>query len=67
MTAYNDMFDYLAAIMGASVKKKNQWKKDLFFAAKLAQQELSKYYTVVPPTMGKRLISAHLINPFRML
>jgi len=34
---------------------------------KLAQQNLSKYYTTVTPTMGMLLISAHILDPFRKL
>jgi len=39
----------------------------LFFAVKLAQQKLSKYYAEVTPTMGILLIFAHILDPFRML
>jgi hypothetical protein len=45
-------------------KKKTQWKKDLFFAVKCAQQKLSKYYTEVTPTTGMLLITAHILDPF---
>jgi len=48
-------------------KKKTQWKEDLFFTVKLAQQKLSKYYTDVTPTTGMLLISAHILDPFRKL
>ena len=47
--------------------KKTQWKEDLFFAAKLAWQKLSKYYTEVTPIMGMLLISANILDPVRNL
>jgi len=50
--------------MRALTKKKTAWKGDLFFAVKLPQQKLSKYYVEVPPTAGMLLISAHILNPF---
>jgi hypothetical protein len=37
----------------------------LFFAVKLAQQKLSKYYAEVAPTTGMLLISAQIVDPFR--
>jgi hypothetical protein len=48
-------------------EKKTQWKEDLFFAVKLARQKLSKYHAEVTPMMGKPLISAHILDPFRKL
>jgi len=48
-------------------KKKTEWKQDLFFAVKFAQQKLCKYYTEVTPTMGMLLISAHVLDSFRKL
>jgi hypothetical protein len=39
-----------------------QWKKDLFFAVKLAQQNLSHCYAEVTPTTGMNLISAQILN-----
>jgi hypothetical protein len=47
--------------------KKTPWKKDLFFAVKLARQKLSKYDAEVTPTTGILRISAHIIDPFRQL
>jgi len=47
ITVYNDMFDHMDGVMRALAKKKPQWKEDLFFAVKLAQQKLSKYYAEV--------------------
>ena len=67
ITVYNDMFDHMDGMMRAFAKKKTQWKEDLFFAVKLAQQKLYKYYTEVTPTTGMRLISAHILDPFRKL
>jgi len=64
---YNDMFDHMDGVLRALAKKKTQWKEDLFFAVKLAQQKLSKYYAEVIPTMGMLLISAHILDPFRKL
>jgi len=67
ITVYNDMFDHMDGVMRALAKKKTQWKEDLFFAVKLAQQKLSKYYAEVTPTTGMLLISAHILDPFRKL
>jgi hypothetical protein len=39
-----------------------QWKKDLFFAVKLAQQNLSHCHAEVTPTTGMNLISAQILN-----
>jgi hypothetical protein len=47
--------------------KKPPWKKDLFFAVKLARQKLSKYHAKLTPTMGMLLISSHILDSFRML
>jgi hypothetical protein len=38
ITVYNDMFGHMDGVMRALAKKKTQWKEDLFFAVKLAQQ-----------------------------
>jgi len=65
MTVYNDMFDHMDGVMRDLAKKKNQWKEDLFFTVKLAQQKRSKYYAEVTPTTGMFLISAHILDPFR--
>jgi hypothetical protein len=37
---YNNIFDHLDGVMQALVKKKTQWKEDLFFALKFAGQKL---------------------------
>jgi len=60
---YNDMFNHMDGVMRALAKKKNQWKDDLFFAVKIAQQMLSKKYAEVTPTTGMLLISAHILDP----
>jgi hypothetical protein len=39
----------------------------MFFAVKLAAQNLSKYYTEVTPMMGMLPNSAHILDPFRKL
>jgi len=67
ITVHNDMFDHMDGMMRALNKKKTQWKEDLFFAVKCAQQKLSKYYTEVTPTTGMLLITAHILDPFRKL
>jgi len=41
-TVYNDMFILMDGVMRALARKKTQWKEDLFFAVKFAQQTLSK-------------------------
>jgi hypothetical protein len=48
-TVYNDMFDHMDGVMRSLAKKKTQWNEDLFFAVKLGQQKLSKYYAEVTP------------------
>jgi len=58
------MFNHMDGFKGALANKKTQWNEDLFFAVKLAQQKLSKYYAEVTPTTGMLLISAHILNPF---
>ena len=67
ITVYNDMFDHMDGVMRAWAKKRTQWKEDLFFAVKLSQQKLSKYYAEVTPTTGMLLISAHIRDSFRKL
>ena len=61
------MFDRMDGVMRALAKKKKQWKEDLFFAVKCAQQKSSKYYTEVTPTTGMLVITAHILDPFRKL
>jgi hypothetical protein len=61
------MFDHMGGVMQALAKKKTQWKEDLYFAVKCAQQKLSKYYSEVTPTTGLLLISAHILDPFLKL
>jgi hypothetical protein len=67
ITVYNDMFNHMDGMMQALAKKKTQWKEDLFLAVKCARQKPSKYCTEVTLTTGMRLISAHILNPFRKL
>jgi hypothetical protein len=64
ITVYNDMFDSMDGVMRALVKKKTEWKEDLFFAGKLARQKLSKYYSAVTPKTGILLISEHILDCF---
>jgi len=67
ISVYNEIFDHMDGVMRALAKKKISWKEDLFFAVKLARQKLCKYYAEVTPTTGMLLISAHILDPFRML
>jgi len=67
ITVYNDMFDHMDGVMRALAKLKTPLKENLFFAVKLAQQKLSKYYAEVTPMRGMLLISAHILNPFQKL
>ena len=48
-------------------KKKTQWEKDLYFDVKFLRPKLCKYYSVGTPTTGGALISADIIDSFRML
>jgi len=67
ITVCNAMFDHMDGMMRTLVKKMTQWKEDIFFAVKCAQQTLSKYYTKVTPTTGMLLIAAGILDPFRKL
>jgi len=67
ITVYNNMFHHMDGVMRALAKKKTPGKEDLFFAVKLAPQQLSKYYADVTPTMGMLLMSARNFDRFRML
>jgi hypothetical protein len=67
ITLYNDMFDHMDGVISALAKKKTPWKEDLRFVVKCARQKLSKYYTEVTPMTGMFVISAHILDPFRML
>jgi len=53
--------------MRVQAQKKTASKEDLFFAAKLARQKLSKYYAEVTPRTGMRRIWADILDPFLML
>jgi len=67
ITVYNDMFDHMDGVMRALAKKKTQWKEDLFFTVKLAQQKVLKSYAEVTPTTDMLLISAYILDPFHVL
>jgi len=64
ITVYNDMFNHMDGVMWALAKKKTQWKENLFFAVKLARQQLPKYYTEVTPTTGRLPIDAQILDAF---
>jgi hypothetical protein len=61
------MFDEMDGVMQALAKKKTQWKQDLFFTVKLAQQKLYKYYAEVTTLSGMCVISGYILDPFRKL
>jgi len=65
ITVYNDMLDHMDGVMRALVKNKTRWKEDLLFVVKLARLKLPKYYSEVTTSMGKLLISAQILDPFR--
>jgi len=67
IAVYHDMCDHMDAMIRALAKKKTLWNKDLFFAVKIAQQKLSKYYAEVTAMTGMLLISGHILDPFRNL
>jgi len=58
------MFVHMDGVMWALATKQTPWQEDLYFAVKLAQQKLSKYYAKVTPMTGMLLISAHILDPF---
>jgi len=64
ITVYHDMFNHMDGVMSALAKGKSQWKEDLFFAVKLAWQQLSNHYAEVTPMTDMLHISAHIVNPF---
>jgi hypothetical protein len=61
------MFDQIDGEMRTLANKNTQGKEDLFVAAKLARQTLSKYCTEVTPTPGMSLIYTHILDSFRKL
>jgi hypothetical protein len=67
ITIYNHIFDHLDGVMCALVKKKTQWKDDLYFALKFARKKLFKYYSEVIPETGMLHIAAQILNLFRKL
>jgi len=64
VTVYNHMFDHIDGIIQPLDKKITSWTQDLYFAVKLANQKLSKYYAEVTPMMGMLVSSAHILDPF---
>jgi hypothetical protein len=61
------MFDHMDDVLQALAQKKTQWKKDMFFAVKLARQKLSKYDVEVTPLTGMLRMSVQILNPFQKL
>lgn len=64
---YNDMFNFMDGVMRGMAINKTKLKKEMFFAMMLAQQKVSIYYAILPPTMVMILTSAHSLNPFQKL
>jgi len=48
----------------ALTKQQTQWKENMYFAVKLAQQKLSTYCAEVTPIQGILLICANIVNPW---
>ena len=67
ITVYNDMLDHMDGVMRALAKKKTPWKEYLFFAVKLARQNLAKHYSKLTPSTSMLLISVHILDPLRKL
>jgi len=65
ITVYNDMFDQLDVVMPALAKKLTPSKEDLYFAAKLVRQQLSKHYAEVTHPTGMLLILSPSLHCFR--
>jgi hypothetical protein len=61
------MFDHMDGVIRVLAKKTTQWKEEFFFAVELARQKLSICYTEVTSTTGMLLISANILDPFRIL
>jgi len=61
------MLNHLDTVTRTLPKWNTAWKEDRFFGVELACQLLSKYYAEVTPTTDMLIISAHILNPFRML
>ena len=66
ITVYNDMFDHTDSVMKGFATENIQWKEDLYFTVKFAQQTLSTYYSEVTPTTDMLLISGYILDPFWM-
>jgi hypothetical protein len=58
------MCDHKDGVMRAMAKKTTQWKEELFFTVKLAQQKLSTCDAKVTPTTDMVRISADILDPF---
>jgi hypothetical protein len=56
IAVYNALFNRMDIFMRALARKKTQWKKDLFFAMKSAEQKPCKYYAEVTPSTGMVVI-----------
>jgi len=60
------MFNHMDGVMRALPNKKAQWKEDLHFTMKFAQQKLSKWYAEVTPMVGILPFSAHILDISKM-
>jgi len=67
MTNLNYMFNLVDGMKRASAEKVTQCKEDLYLAMKFARQTLSTKCAEVTPMTTIRLISAHILHPFRKL
>ena len=67
ITVYNGMFDHTDCVMRALAEKKTLWDQDLSFTVKLARQRLPKYHAKVTAMTGMHVISAPILDRFRML
>jgi hypothetical protein len=53
--------------MGALAEKKTRWEEDIYFAVKLAQEKLRKYYAKVTPNTDMLLNPANIFDPLQKL
>jgi len=65
ITVYNDISDHMHGMMRALAINKTQWMEDLYFAVKVARQNMSKYHAKLTAPTGLHLISAHILHRFR--
>jgi len=65
ITVHNDMIDYMDGVMRTLAKNMTQWKDDLYFAIRFAQQKLSKDYAELTPMTGRIRILAHILDSAR--